>query len=353
MLLALLPACSFAGDYHLVVTTDANTPDSARVQLVSQIDGSNLGDAIVLGHSATIQGKCDAPQLAYLIVGRDRCLIVVEEGTVRVDLGPMRRLFPGMAHGTPANDLIREFYDTRISPVDREVSQLGVSVRDGKISPEVGEARYDSLRTVQSEAMAQFCLDHIDGLAGRWAFCQYVEGYRGNYARLKAFADALPASYAAAPPLQSRLTTLHSLEATQPGCMYVDFEATQPDGTVKRLSQYVGHGHVVLLDFWASWCVPCRREMPNIRNIYDKYRDKGLEVVSVAVFDEEPNTLKALEQLQLTWEQMINGGKAPALAYGVTAIPHVVIFDGDGRIIARGLHGEELSAKMDEIMGAQ
>lgn len=350
LLAAVAPLVSMADNYTVVVNTVAEYPDSAVVALTNPATGAGIAEAMVKDHRAVISGQCDAPFLATVNLGRDRMRIVVEDGTVTIPMDKMRRLFNGTATGTPSNDRIRDFYTTVMEPTNQVVMRNGMRLRNGEITQEDAQAAYDSVRTVQSAALRQLCLENATNMVGRWALDEYVDTYNGGSAELQQLADALPSEVSADLKLQNKLAYLRIVEATAPGQMYADFEATQPDGSVKRLSDFVGHGDVVVLDFWASWCMPCRREMPNIKNIYETYRDKGLKVISVAVFDEQPNTLKALEQLDMPWEQIINGGKTPAIRYGVTAIPHVIIFDGEGRILSRGLHGDELRAKVDEIM---
>ena len=103
--------------------------------------------------------------------------------------------------------------------------------------------------------------------------------------------------------------------ATQPGAKFTDFEVTY-DGKTHRLSDVVGKGKPVLVDFWASWCGPCRREMPNLKAINEKYGDR-LKVLGVAVWDEPDDTLKAVKELGLPWEIWVNGKTAPTDAYGI------------------------------------
>ncbi len=140
--------------------------------------------------------------------------------------------------------------------------------------------------------------------------------------------------------------------ATAPGQMFKDFTVNtvvgqtrsippQPKYAELKLSDYVGKGKYVLLDFWAPWCGPCRREMPNIKTVYEKYADKGLEVVSIAVWERQPVeiTINTAAQLGMTWPQINNAGSEPAALYGVESIPHLILFGPDGTILKRGFHG--------------
>ena len=136
--------------------------------------------------------------------------------------------------------------------------------------------------------------------------------------------------------------------ATDVGNKFVDF-AVEYEGKIARLSDYVGRGQYVLADFWASWCGPCRAEIPNIISAYSKYRDKGLQVIGIAAWDKPEDTLKAIEEEKIPYPQIINSQKIATDLYGINGIPEVILFAPDGTILARGLHGEEIQKKLEEI----
>lgn len=140
---------------------------------------------------------------------------------------------------------------------------------------------------------------------------------------------------------------------TEVGKKFTDFEMANPDGEPVTLSDYVGKGQVVLVDFWAAWCAPCREEMPQLAGIYEKYKDKGFEIVGVSLDMDEDLWKKGIEQLKMTWPQMsdLNYFKSEgAWLYTVTAIPYTVLMNRDGTIAARGMRGEELERKLAELL---
>lgn len=140
------------------------------------------------------------------------------------------------------------------------------------------------------------------------------------------------------------LKSLDAKEATSEGKMFTDFEITQPDGSVKKLSDYVGKGKYILADFWASWCGPCRREIPNIKRVYDKFHGDKFDVVSIAVWDKVEDTQNAIAEEGLDWNQIIDGQRIPTELYGIEGIPELVLFAPDGTILKRGeaLRGEKM-----------
>ena len=143
-----------------------------------------------------------------------------------------------------------------------------------------------------------------------------------------------------------RLNTL--LTRPQEGDMFKDF-AAEYDGKTTRLSDYVGRGKYVLVDFWASWCGPCRAEIPNIIALHEKYEDRNFTALGVAVNDKPEATLRAIRQDSIPYPQILNSqATAPAL-YGFNSIPEIILFAPDGTIVARGLRGEALEKKLEEI----
>lgn len=142
---------------------------------------------------------------------------------------------------------------------------------------------------------------------------------------------------------------LRKLLATGEGSMFVDFEA-EFNGKVTKLSDYVGKGKYVLVDFWASWCSPCKREIPNLINVYNKYKSDKFEVLGVATCDKPEDTIKSIEQLGIPYPQMLNAQKAGSDAYGISGIPHIILFGPDGKILKRNLRGEQIEKVVSELV---
>ena len=117
----------------------------------------------------------------------------------------------------------------------------------------------------------------------------------------------------------------------------------QPKYAEVKFSDYVGKGTYVLVDFWSPWCGPCKREIPNIKTVYEKYKGKGLEVLSLAVWERQPVqvTIDTAAELGMDWLHVNNCGSVPTDIYGVEGIPHLMLIGPDGTILKRGFHGLE------------
>ena len=138
------------------------------------------------------------------------------------------------------------------------------------------------------------------------------------------------------------------------GNSFVDFTVVQdpenPEASTVSLSDYVGKGKYVLVDFWASWCGPCKAEMPNLISVYNTYHGDRFDMLSVAVADKPEDTVKAAKELGIVWNQIINAQQIPLNAYGFDAIPLIILFGPDGTILKRDLRGEQIGEAVKEAL---
>lgn len=140
-----------------------------------------------------------------------------------------------------------------------------------------------------------------------------------------------------------------ALAKTSEGAMFVGFSA-EYNGKTQKLSDYVGKGKYVLVDFWASWCGPCRGEIPNLINVYNKYKGSNFEVIGVATWDEPDDTKAAIAELQIPYPQIMNAQKAGSDAYGIMGIPEIILFAPDGKIVKRGLRGSDIEIEIKKCL---
>jgi len=144
--------------------------------------------------------------------------------------------------------------------------------------------------------------------------------------------------------------------ATGINSKFVDLGLPGPQGQTVWVGDYVGQNKLVLIDFWASWCGPCIRELPNVVKAYERFHDKGLEIVGVSLDKDKASWLAAIEQTGQKWPQMsdLKGWDcAGAQIYGIQSIPANVLIDSQGKIVARDLRGDALLEEIESRLAAE
>ena len=136
------------------------------------------------------------------------------------------------------------------------------------------------------------------------------------------------------------------------GTKYSDIELVNPDGKKVKLSEYVPEGKYVMLEFWASWCGPCRGEIPHLREVYKEYKDKGFEIVSISIDRKDQDWKKAMKEENMVWTQLNDPGEfeGPVTqVYNIMGVPTCILLDKEGHIFKTDMRGAQLDAVLEEI----
>lgn len=157
--------------------------------------------------------------------------------------------------------------------------------------------------------------------------------------------------------------TVDACLATSEGKKFTDFTVNTVYGQTRsippqplykevKFSDYVGNGKYVLVDFWSPWCSPCKKEIPNIKAVYEKYKGDNFDVLSIAVWEREPVevTISTAAKLGVDWNQINNAGSVPTEIYGIEGIPHIMLIGPDGTILRRGLYGKAIEEAVAEYV---
>ncbi len=222
---------------------------------------------------------------------------------------------------------------------------------ESKAMAKILSDRLDSLGEEQLKLIREIIRDNRDNDLP----VKYIKEamYQLSYEDLKTALDP-KASYYYHPDLEIPKKLLAGYEKRKPGIQFHDLEMNSPNDETVKLSQWVGKGNYVLVDFWASWCGPCRREMPFVIDAYEQYHAKGFDVVGVSFDQKKSSWVAAIQQLGMRWPQMsdLKGWQCTAAGlYGISSIPSNVLVDPNGKIIAMDLRGERLINKLKEIYG--
>lgn len=316
----------FGGNYKLTVPLTADD-DGAMIFLTNYDTGAKVDSVLVEDGKAVFTGTA-SPFIGRLSMdGKRSSTFFVEDGDITFDMAN-RNVTGGVFNG-------------RMKEYSAAVTELQHKFAEAQKAG--NKAAMDSIYSAFQAYSNRQMLDNLDNVYGLLLFLQ--QAYDMEPAKVSEFVAQHPV-LKDSKRVQRIIASNNAKLATQPGKPFVDFEVTY-NGKTHKLSDVVGKGKYVLVDFWASWCGPCRREMPNLKQIASKYGDR-LKVLGVAVWDEPDNTLNAVKELGLPWEIWPNGQYAPTDAYGILGIPCIILFGPDGTILVRDLQGEELSKAIDE-----
>ena len=344
-LTALVASCS-NGSYTVTVTMPTSETDGKMAYLANFDTQDTIDSVKVANKCFRFEGSTDTDVMARILVGGQGRMLVLEPGDVTMDWSE------GKASGTVLNDVFTNMVSTMDSIQD-EIMQGITDYNAGKIDSVMCQSLIDSLNNEYSNVYKSGFTNYGENSIGFWAFTSYAVREELSLSQIEEALKSLPARISSSVRVKGIVENARNREKTAEGQMFVDFTVVDENGKEQKLSDYVGKGDYVLVDFWASWCGPCRREMPVIKSVYDKYAGKGLTVLGVAVWDEPADTQKAIKELELPWPQITNAQKIPSDIYGFNGIPHIILFGPDGTILARGLYGEKLIAKVDEVMVAK
>ena len=337
-----------AGNYRI----DGIAPADANGQWVYlyKPNGQGASDSVQIANGRFTLERAVAEDglIAHLVIPRSYNLsFIPEEGIIKADLAASG------ATGTPLNDEHTKKSKYRKGLIEEARAKLK-SIRadknlDDKAKEEAQEKVSDELYAKIKPLAEADLKEHPNDAIGLIALQNLLGMEDVNVAKAEALLQQAGDRLRAEESITKMVTRLRRVEATQAGAQFVDFEGVDDANKAVRLSDYVGKGHYVLVDFWASWCGPCRREIGHLKKVRDAYTDKGLVILGTVVWDEMEDHLKAMKELEITWPQIFNKTEATEL-YGISGIPQIILFDPAGKIVARDLRGEEINKLLDKAL---
>ena len=337
-----------AGNYRI----DGMAPADANGQWVYlyKPSGQGASDSVQIANGRFTLERAVAEDglIVHLVIPRSYNLsFIPEEGIIKADLAASG------ATGTPLNDEHTQKSKYRKGLIEEARAKLKSIRADKNLDDKAKEAAQEKVSDelyAKIKPLAEADLkEHPNDAIGLIALQTLLGMEDVNVAKAEALLQQAGDRLRAEESITKMVTRLRRVEATQAGAQFVDFEGVDDANKAVRLSDYVGKGHYVLVDFWASWCGPCRREIAHLKKVRDAYTDKGLVILGTVVWDEMEDHLKAMKELEITWPQIFNKTEATEL-YGIAGIPQIILFDPAGKIVARDLRGEEINKLLDKAL---
>ena len=318
------------------------------------MEGDSVIDStVVAGKTFAFKGDLDTA-VVYRIAGKSMMRGQVRYNTLtRVLLDKGTKLDVQVTDKVTLNDnggsnqILSDFMDN-FTKANQEAtatyqSMLGANASQDSIKAFAEEAN-QQLNKLWKDAVAKNS-DNVAGAAIFADFCRMLEPeeFDSIYQNLK-YADLFEM-------VKTQKDLFDNVKNTSEGKMFVDFAGKDMEGNAVKLSDYVGKGKYVLVDFWASWCGPCRHEIPNLIKVNKQFKGKNFMVLGVDVWDQMDDFKAAVDELKVNYTQMFASESREATTlYGIQGIPHIILFAPDGTILKRGLRGEAIAETVKEYL---
>lgn len=305
--------------------------------------GKPFANGIVKDGRFAVEGTIDTPTLciAYSKSGLNTTFFV-EPGTIDIRLATKTKV-----GGTPMNDKWQTVMDSTLL-IGAEMDRIGQLIYNtqGTISPEekaAAMARIENLQGRFTAFIKRYAEKNISNQFGMFMLLYYQDLFSPE--DLLALAGKLPDELQKTPDMQKLISEMKHKTNTGVGGKLPDMTINDIYGKPVRLYDEIAKNDITLIDFWASWCGPCRAEMPNVVALYEENKSKGFGVIGISLDEDKDKWQSAVKNLGMKWVQLsdLKGwNSSAATAMGVSAIPQTVIVDKKGTILAIGLRGEAL-----------
>ena len=323
----LFTACTPAAPTSYTVT--GILPDSSlngkKAYLCPTTSQEVIDTTIIDGDKFIFEGVADSAMLAFLSIEGAQLYgaLIVENGNITLDFTTVKEGKGPYGSGTENNRIMTEILQN-LDSISRE--------------------------EIKDEALRLFA-KHNNDIIGVLLFTSPYYRLLDDETRL-ATIEGMGEYLKNLEIIKDEKKSLEYKMLTAPGKPFVDFEGKDAAGNPVKLSDYAGKGNYVLVDMWASWCGPCKREIPNLAEIHNLYNDKGVTVLGVFVWDDVKNLKPTMEAEKVTWAQIIDSEKCATDLYGVNGIPAIMLIGPDGTILERGssMRGENMKKTIEKYL---
>ena len=314
-----------------------------------------LDSAMISNGKFQFEQSATIPQTALLSVekqNQEGCIaqFVLEQGQIKISMNERGNI---QIAGTPNNDLLQKHFEIRNEPIAKMQQIYGEMDRLNKAGKLTGPV-FDSLDRICNGYMREmrlltleFVKENINNPAGKSQLMEIMGLPDRLLADVIDNADSLAFEHPLVQKIEERGNTVKAVGIGKPfqNVMMVDMNNEQV-----HLSDYIKTGKYILIDFWASWCKPCCTAMAELKKLYDKYGDKGFEIIGISLDQDKTEWKNKVRELKMNWPQALDIKKEAVKKYVVGAIPHTVLIDPSGIIVAKDLSGKELEDKMAQCL---
>ena len=353
-------------DYEIIVKAEG-VYDGLRAYLIKIENGRNrkaTDTAIVFNEAFRFKGQINGAEMRALTIDgvRGQTSVFIEPGEINIEIYK-DSIHKSKVEGTYNNDVFNDYknkYQQKLDAIEAVKAAFFSSKNDSEVLSSL-QKKGDSLRAqlknfgyefIEENNDSDFSLFILEGLTGQKGFDIELatKAYENIDASIKTKNET---NQQISDRIKQKIENNPNKAKLKIGMKAPDFTAPDPEGEPITLSEI--KGKVTIVDFWASWCKPCRIENPNLVKLYDKYHSKGLEIISVSLERENQKAfwIEAIKKDQLSWYNVSNlkfWQDPIAQTYSVNSIPATFILDENGIVIAERLRGAELEAKIKSLL---
>lgn len=351
----LLAACQPGNTYKVTGTIEGlNDGDTVFIQKMEEMRLVPTDTAIIANGQFEFNGTADSTELRYVTYisnGRPAGTnFFLEKGNINVTMSKGGK---SEIKGTASND-IWNAYSQQLDSMYTEMREVYATLMDTTLTEEARKAKIELLNSKEKASMeytTEVIKTNIGNPVGIFLLARNYSSMEPE--TLDAVINMVPEKYQGNESIVKIKKEIEAVKKTAVGQKFIDFEMQNPEGETVKLSDFISKNKVTLLDFWASWCGPCRAEMPNVVKAYKEYKDKGFGIVGVSLDNSAEAWKNAIKELNITWPQMsdLKGWNCEgAQLYAVRGIPATFMINQEGVIVAKDVRGEEITKKLKELL---
>ena len=341
------------GKYVFLQTMDSRKLNDTKVQVLDSAEIKNGKFQIKTSLEETpVIGLVSVGKLESLAPGENPVMgsVALEPGTINISFTKSAYTIDGTPINNDMNKVITVL--SKFNDLQEEVRAAGSveAVPADENGMDVMGRMQKLTKDMQEESFA-FTKANMSNKVGEFMFLTTAEAFSEDQLKeLLALADSGFLKMPSIVGLQAVLNEDHSSHDHGHSHDYDNIQLAGIDGSLVNLSDHIGKGKYVLVDFWATWCGPCIQEVPNLVKAYAAYKSKGFEIVGISLDQDMDAWKRVVKEKNMSWVHLHDSNQHAAMAYNVVSIPYTILFDKDGHPVATNLRGAQLEQKLAELM---
>ncbi|HET6556492.1 MAG TPA: TlpA disulfide reductase family protein [Prolixibacteraceae bacterium] len=348
-------ACQGTKDNYSIKGSIAGV-DTGKVYLQKVVNGrpQSIDTADVVDGKFEFSGKMDVPDFRILRLNEQDYFaqFFLDNSNIKV-AASKDSLLSTKITGSESHDIFKTYLD-EVEKMNKELVKIQEKYQSAMASGNSDEAKkaeidYNAFMENNKVFTKNFVKEHNTSTVAAYITLVQLSSQIES-AEMDSIVNKFPQEIAQSEYVIRLKEIADGMRKTAVGVMAPDFTMNDPEGKPIQLSSL--RGKVVMIDFWAAWCGPCRRENPNVVKLYQQYHDKGFEILGVSLDQKKEDWVEAIQQDQLSWlhvSDLQHWQSSAARLYAVSSIPQTFLLDKEGKIIAKGLRSEQLAAKLNEL----